>query len=126
MTAVAFMIWNRSHTSVVGVASVCLEARYASVRWAGAERLDRRFADLEGWRAVANEIGLKLPAKPLTDDSPIAKLLAGERVSDVRVQYLTQEPISETDPRLLAAVLDDGLRSATIPDIAPEAEDDEL
>jgi len=122
MTAVAFMIWNRSHASVMGVASLCVEARYASVRWCGAERLDRRFADLATWRAIASEVNLQLPAAPLPRTSAIANVLAGERVHDVEIQYLTQTHIDDSEPRLVAALLDAGLRSTTIPEARPDQE----
>ena len=125
MTAVAFMIWNRSRTSVLGVASVCLDARYASVRWAGAERLMRRHCDVETWRAIANELNLKLPAAALPKTSPIAKLLAGEHLHDVQVQYLRQDPIDGSDPAGVAELLDAGLRTTILHEPAADMSADD-
>jgi len=60
-----------------GVAVVCADARYASVRWRGAERLSRLHAPPSAWKTVEP----LLRALALGDAAPpaVATLIAPER-----------------------------------------------
>lgn len=110
MTATTFLLRARGRAELLGQALLCPTVRYASVHWAGAERLDRRFADLETWRAIEAELSLRLPSTPLADDNPIVHTLLGERAADVQLQYLSQSPIDETSAAATAGALDAHLR----------------
>lgn len=58
MTAHHFLITRLDTGALVGHALICVEARYVSVRWKDAERLDRRFAGPPTWRSVEADLGL--------------------------------------------------------------------
>jgi hypothetical protein len=50
MRALTFALSQLDTGRGLGHALICADARYASIAWLGAERLDRRFVELGDWR----------------------------------------------------------------------------
>ena len=50
MTATTFTLTEADR--VVGLGLICVEARYASVNWAGADRLDRLHPSTDQWTEI--------------------------------------------------------------------------
>jgi hypothetical protein len=105
MTAAIFLL--RARGRLVGAAVVAPTVRYCSVRALGAERLDRRFATPQDWRAIETEL-VSLPSGPLSSQSVLARVVAGR---DLDVQYFVTEYLAELAPADVAAVLDARLRA---------------
>lgn len=98
--------------SPLGVALVCPDARYASVAWRGAERLDRRHATPVLWKQIDQEQELGLPPGPLKSTSTFAVLfLEPDRRRSVIVQYVSAMPIEVSRPDATVTELDSLLRS---------------
>jgi hypothetical protein len=93
--------------TIIGAALVCPSARYASICWRGAERLDRCFATPADWQAIEREI-TSLPSGPLPRDWAIVRVLARDRGFEVR--YLQIEDLEAPAPAELVRVLDNRLR----------------
>lgn len=91
MRAMLFVLTSIETGKLVGRALVVPEARYASIAWAGAERLDRRYAMPTGWLAVEAELVDGVPPGPLARTTAIARLLGFE--SDTIAQYLSAEDL---------------------------------
>jgi hypothetical protein len=103
MTAWRFNLTGRDGADV-GLAVICLQARYCSVQWFEHPRPTRRHVKPTEWRQVETE-GYTLALGPLPADSTIAQLVAGDRSRSVTVTYLQildlRIPVLE-----MAAVLD--------------------
>ncbi len=108
MTATLFTLRLLGSGEVDGVALVCPDARYCSVRSRHGQRLDRRFATPRDWRALERELS-NLPRGALSDQSITVRVLTGR---DLSVQYLVSEDI-EAAPADLANVLDALLNAQT-------------
>ena len=52
MTAVIFSITDLETGRWLGRAVICVKARYASIQWRGANRIERRFGSPKQWRSV--------------------------------------------------------------------------
>lgn len=89
---------------MVGQALVCVEARYASIRWKGAPRLDRRFVDAARWRPIERELRDGWTKGLVSPDSVVFVALLAERRS-LQLQFMTSPPI-EAEPLTASAVLD--------------------
>jgi hypothetical protein len=109
MRAIAFVLVQLATGRPARWAVICLEARYASVLWLGAGRLDRRHALPAVWKAVAAEIALGIPPGPIDRSSALAGLLGADR-SDVALQYVSAQPIAVDNPSAVVLALDSLLR----------------
>jgi hypothetical protein len=107
VTAHAFVITDLQVGRVLGQAVLCAEARYVSIAWRGASRLDRRFVTPMAWRSVEREVRDLIPPGPLARQSAIVRLFG--LTSGQVAQYLSQAPI-EAAPGAVAATLDSLLR----------------
>jgi hypothetical protein len=77
-----------------GCVAFVLRARYASIVWRGAERLDRRYATPKQWKAIALDLQLGLPSLPLdATSSMVTVLLDANRGRGLVVQYMNVLPI---------------------------------
>jgi len=76
LTATAFVL-SLETGQVAGMGLLCPDARYGSVLWTGATRVDRRFAQPNEWQAVQRELSETMPAAALPRTSACAALLAG-------------------------------------------------
>lgn len=100
MTATIFIIADASR-KLRGLALICPAARYASVRWRGADRLDRRFATPQDWRAL--EIDLRQPPPtPWPPDSAVVRVLGVGR--DAVVQYQTARDVEAETTQVTVAL----------------------
>jgi|SRR5579862_1172908 len=103
--AVTFALTSLETGRLVGFAAVCAEARYASVAWHGANRLERRHAAPAAWKAVEQEFALGLAAGPIERATVLANLVAGGR-PDIVMQYVSVESVEVASPGEVANVLD--------------------
>jgi len=106
MTATAFNLYKLGTGDIVGVALMCPEARYCSVRGRVGDRLDRRFVTPRDWRAIETELAT-LPSGSLSSQSTIVRVLAGR---DLDVRCLTSKDV-EALPIDFVTVLDAKLQS---------------
>ena len=111
MTAHVFTLRLLETGRLAGQAVICARAQYASVWWAGAALPDRRLAGIQQWLAVDRQLAEQLPPGPLDRLSLIGLLLAGDRTTDITIQYLYQDPLGDVGPTAIAAVLDQRLRA---------------
>jgi len=111
MTAVLLSIAQLETGRTVGMALICPEARYASVMWHGAPRIDRRMASPAIWRAVIAELTPGLDAGPLARESAIVRLIADD-ASPFAIQCVWSRPLEEVAPASTAAQLDHILTAA--------------
>jgi hypothetical protein len=107
--AAVFILISLETGSLAGFAVVCVEARYASVAWHGADRLEQRHATVEMWKELAQEFGLGLPSGPIEKGTVLARLITGGR-SGIAVQYLSVDPVEVASPGGVADALDAFLR----------------
>lgn len=89
MNASHFVLTSIETGRVVGHALLCPEARYCSVRWLNAARLERRFADAATWRAVLEDLALQdWPKGYIAARSALGKLLIrDDRRGLVAIQF---------------------------------------
>jgi hypothetical protein len=74
-----------------GLALVCAEARYASVLYDGASRLDRRFGTTLIWRQALTNLRGGLGSPALQPASPFVRLLLPQ--SGAAVRYVLSQDI---------------------------------
>ena len=78
-----------SQTGREGVALLVPDAHYISIAWPGEPRLERRYADPDGWRLLERAIDEPLPAMPLDATHVIVRmLLPSEQRRRISVRYL--------------------------------------
>jgi hypothetical protein len=107
MNAITFVLSDLDTGRTLGRALVCVNARYASIAWRGAERLDRVFVRPHEWKGIEMAIAEKLPAGALPAASPIVvALLPEDRRHSIVIQYYTQQPIQADAFDVVAAQLD--------------------
>ena len=88
-----------------GLGLLCLDCRYAAVRWPGAAAIDRRFGTPADWADIERELTDGLPATPLSPLTACAHVLAFG--TDARVQWVGwAKKIEIDDPSKTPAVLD--------------------
>jgi len=110
VTAIRFVLAALDTGRLVAHAVIATDARYCSIAWIGAGRLERRYLTGPEWLDIEREIERQLPPTPLPKTSPIVvALLDFSKRSSVAVQYLTTLPI-EAAPGEVVAVLDGMLR----------------
>lgn len=97
-----------------GTAVVCLEARYASVLWPGADRIDRRFGTPGTWRDVIAQLAHVAVGAKIERSSAVAQLLAGDEARSVEMTCVDLLTI-QVAPGCLAPSLDEILHEAATP-----------
>jgi hypothetical protein len=107
MTVLLFSIASTPYRPA-GLALVCPEARYASVAYRGAQRLDRRFARVEVWQRIDNDALVGFGAAALPQDSAIVTLLLASDRREASVQHVLAREI-EVPAFNAAQVLDQEL-----------------
>ena len=94
LRAITFVLSDLETGRGLAHALICPEARYASIGWCGAERVDRRHATGAEWQLLDLAIREKLPPTPLESSHIMSRiLLADDRRRAIVVQYVTQLPI---------------------------------
>lgn len=93
---------------------VCPDARYASVRWLEASRLERRHLAAAAWPVVARELAEGWPKGLVPADAATARALLPEDQRHLQLQALTEPPIAAA-PLALAAALDAYLHQQVVP-----------
>lgn len=92
-------------------ALVCPRVQYASIWWIRGNRIDRRFATAEAWRALEMELRPGLDAGPLPREAAVVEvLLEPDQRSGITVQYLVREDLDVSGPEHAARALDAQLR----------------
>ena len=76
----------------LGAAVLCPRASYATIHWAGSNRLDRIPIEPVLWIEIEREIASGLPATLLAASSPIMRALVGDAAPDIIGQYLAEVP----------------------------------
>lgn len=92
-----------------GVALICPEARYASIAWRRAPRLDRKFALPATWKTLEQELAVGLAPEPLPATSTVCAVLLTKDMATATVQYMRTDPIAATDPGTVVRLLDGAL-----------------
>ena len=123
MTATLFTLTEACR--VAGLGLVCPEARYASVRWAHADRLDRCHVSADQWREILQAIRAGLSPQPLAPSSALAAALTGGRLG-LTVQWIHAQPVGAGHgPGAVANLLDRLLTSQALAGpVTPLREDD--
>ena len=107
MTAISFVLSDLETGRGLAHALICPDARYASIAWIGAERLDRRHVTGADWRLLELAIREKLPPTPLKSTHIVSRILLPEdRRSGIMVQYVAQVPMEIPSSRQTAEHLD--------------------
>jgi hypothetical protein len=101
-----FLLRHRDTRSAAGLGLVASEARYASVRFAGTDRIERAFATPAQWREIEATLQLGLPPSALPSTHVISAVLLGARAEDYVVEYLTARDFTSDAPERAAVVLD--------------------
>ena len=119
MTATLFTLTEAGR--VAGLGLVCPEARYASIRWAHADRLDRCPVTADQWREIMQAIRAGLSPEPLA----LAAVLTGGRLG-LTVQWIHAQPVGAGHgPGAVANLLDRLLKSQALAGpVTPLREDD--
>jgi hypothetical protein len=89
---------------LLGLAAVCLPARYVTVLWRGAARIERRFARPATWTDIELEIASGLKTGPLDRTSLLGVLLAANSGATVALRYRTLIDVDQSEAT--AATLD--------------------
>jgi len=110
MTAYVFTISSLETGRTLGAAVVAPQARYASIAWRGAARIERWFLPPASWLAVERAGAEQLEAGPLPHDSPFVQAL--RLPNDQVLQYLSVEPVGAAGGLIHVEVLDARLRAA--------------
>lgn len=99
------LLVTRLDTGVlVGHALLCPDARYATVRWKGADRLDRRFGAPAAWRSVDADLSIGWEKGLVASGSATSGLLVrDEQRGVVALQKFTKIPIDEDGSGAAAA-----------------------
>jgi hypothetical protein len=103
-----FAIRRPDGAPIDGVALVAPAARYATVYWLGAERLDRRFTDVTRWPEIERQIGAGFGG-PLPRASAVFRLL-GDVDREATVLFVRSRGVEVASPAGAAAALDAVLR----------------
>src|SRR5690349_17483064 len=91
MRAVAFTLSDSETQRHVGHAVVCCEAKYVSVRWSHANRIDRLHLEPPLWQTVEAELMNGVPSGPLSGDGALSRVLVPtDRRVGTTLQYLAE------------------------------------
>jgi hypothetical protein len=77
--AIVISVTDRRSGTLLGIALLCPDARYSSVRWTGRDRLDRLFASPQVWWDLQRQVRIGIPPRPIDPISPVAKLFEGDQ-----------------------------------------------
>lgn len=110
LSALTFSITTREGDTL-GLAVICLEARYASVQLAGVKRLLRRHASPAQWNEIERLIASGIGQDPMTRGAFHAVLTGGD--PDKVVTCLHTVPVS-SEPLVTVDSLDAYLRNQPI------------
>lgn len=93
MIAHHFLISSESGLKLLGHALLCPAARYASVRWREADRLDRRIVPPDAWPNVVAELknGWTKGIAP-RESVTYAAMIDRQEMGPFKVQKLTEPP----------------------------------
>jgi hypothetical protein len=112
LRAITFAITDLATGRHLALALICPEARYASVAWRGAERLDRRYGTPEQWKQIEMDLQVGLPSVPLESTSwMVDVLLDPNRRRGLVVQHMSVLPIEVERVEMAVTKLDTLLRS---------------
>lgn len=121
MTATLFTLTEAGR--VAGLGLVCPEARYASVRWAHADRLDRCHVSAAQWQEIVRMLGDTTPGR-IEPSSALGTVLACGRLG-LTAQWLTVLPVADVAPQAVAGELDGLLtRQPLTGPLTPRREED--
>jgi hypothetical protein len=93
LTAHRFVLRSRDSNRLVAQALVCLEVRYACVRWETTERLERLSCKPNLWHSLTQELALGFEPGPVPFISAPSIMLAGDRVGAVTTEYIGEEVV---------------------------------
>ena len=88
---------------------MALEARYTTVCYFHAPRLDRRFASSEHWKEMRHAFAVGLPTTPLPAHGVLSQVLLGDHGLDVQLQWLMLKDVEIEAPEHAVSLLDDVL-----------------
>jgi hypothetical protein len=112
LRAITFAITDLAAGRHLALALICPGARYASIAWRGAERLDRRYGTPGQWKQIEMDLKVGLPSVPLESTSwMVDVLLDANRRRALVVQYMSVLPIEVERAEMAVARLDALLRS---------------
>jgi hypothetical protein len=95
LRAVTFVLTDRDTGACLGRAAIAPEAHYISLEWAGAESVERRLADPDGWRLLNHALHQPLAPEPLEPTHVVVRmLLPTERRSNVAVRYVADRLVN--------------------------------
>jgi hypothetical protein len=97
---------------LLGVALVCPEARYASVRWMD-DRIERRHLTGSTWSGVEADLEEGFDLGPVSKARPVARVLSGSRGAVLDVEYLRHRAVHVATNGVVADVLDKILKKET-------------
>jgi hypothetical protein len=109
MRVLTFTLADLATGRGLGHALICPDARYASIAWLGADRLDRRFVAPADWRTFLARLADHFPPTPFESTDIVPILLPAERRAAVTVQYVADMPL-DAAPERVAERLDTWLR----------------
>jgi len=102
--------WNSG--ALLGIALLCPDARYSSVRWTGRERIERVFASPQVWWDLQRQVSSGIPPRPIDPISPVAKLFEGDRPT--LLAWLRRVSVDVDRPEHAAERLDRQLREIAV------------
>lgn len=109
MTAYTFGLTSLETGRLLGEAIVCPQARYVSVAWRGAGRLDRKFVHAASWTRIERELADGWPNGIVDTRSAVGETLIADRVAVV-VQLVSKTIIAGL-PADIVRILDARLQS---------------
>jgi hypothetical protein len=115
LRAVTFTLNDRATGACLGHAAIVPDAHYISIDWSGADHMERRLADPDGWQLLGTALRDPLAKDPLDATNVIVRmLLPTHRRVDVAVQYVDDRLVEV--PRLhdTASHLDGVLRRIAV------------
>jgi hypothetical protein len=114
LRALTFALSDLATGRPLGLALICPDARYTSIAWRGAERLDRKFVPTADWKLFEFAVREHLPPTPLEASHVVSRILVPhDRRRSTVVQYLAQQQLDVTSPGDVAQQLDAELRRQT-------------
>jgi hypothetical protein len=115
LRAVAFKLTDRKTGERLGRAAIAPDARYISIEWSGANTVEHRMADPDGWRLLSRALEEPLPRKPLDSTNVIVRmLLPTDRRQKVAVQPVTERLVEVVARRETRRNLDTVLRKLAL------------
>jgi hypothetical protein len=95
----------------VGQAIICPDARYASLMFLGASRIERRFAAPAQWRELKAVLTRRISRAPLPPDHVVPSVLLGANDRHLVCWHPEVCEVSVTSPARAVASLDEMLRA---------------